>query len=202
NNNIYDTSNQPKQTSTDDVQEQLDISVGVGMDMDFEEDVDGDEIRTLIEPRYPSIDLFQDGDDDEEQQQDNDDDSVERPLGYGGMPEEGDDLGQFEDDQDEDEEEREERERLALDHDGTYTQGESVWMVDEWEEELEGEMDELMEWIEEDTVPSGLPPTKSDSISPRDKAKIMGSGRLRDRQGSFTDETSRFQRLFSDSWLF
>lgn len=146
----------------------------VEVDEDESEENDN-ETRTLIEPHYPSIDLF-------------DDDSVvvgdDRRL----------DTHTLEDHDLEDEAE-EELDRLA--QSGAQSQ---VWMVDEWEEELEGEMDELMEWIEEDHLLNRPEDYPSPPLANKDK--VLGSGRLRDRQRSFADETSRFQRLFSESWLF
>ncbi|KAF9417143.1 hypothetical protein BGZ94_010024 [Podila epigama] len=164
------------------------------------EGTDNNEEQTLIEPLYPSMDLFEED-------------------GF------------------------EERE-----HEGEgESEGESdVWMVDEWEEDLEGEMDELMDWIEDDSIlslsedsyalDSDRPgsgsgsdsssssdsdsDTDSDSVSitftvsdknwaeekAKRKAKVLGSARLRERrtaQGKNDDnETNRFQRLFSESWLF
>ncbi|KAG0329711.1 hypothetical protein BG000_011974 [Podila horticola] len=138
------------------------------------ESEDNDETRTLIEPHYPSIDLF-------------DDDSF-------AVDEDEHRLGHTLEDHDLEDETEEALNRLA--QSGGTNQ---VWMVDEWEEELEGEMDELMEWIEEDHIlnrPEDYP------HPPSNKDKVLGSGRLRDRQRSFTDDTSRFQRLFSESWLF
>ncbi|KFH63811.1 hypothetical protein MVEG_10504 [Podila verticillata NRRL 6337] len=140
-----------------------------------ESEENNNEIRTLIEPHYPSIDLF-------------DDDSVVV-----------DDDHRFNkhtlEDHDLEDEAEEELDRLAQ----SGAQGQ-VWMVDEWEEELEGEMDELMEWIEEDHILNRPEDYPSPPLANKDK--VLGSGRLRDRQRSFADETSRFQRLFSESWLF
>ncbi|KAF9383143.1 hypothetical protein CPB97_006714 [Podila verticillata] len=144
-------------------------------DEDESEEENDNETRTLIEPHYPSIDLF-------------DDDSVVV----------GDDRRFDEhtlEDHDLEDEAEEELDRLAQ----SGAQGQ-VWMVDEWEEELEGEMDELMEWIEEDHILNQPEDYPSPPLANKDK--ILGSGRLRDRQRSFADETSRFQRLFSESWLF
>ncbi|KAF9293595.1 hypothetical protein BGZ74_011636 [Mortierella antarctica] len=138
-------------------------------------DDDDDETRTLIEPHYPSIDLF-------------DDDSFV-------VDEDERRLGHTLEDHDLEDETEEALDRLA--QSGGTNQ---VWMVDEWEEELEGEMDELMEWIEEDDILNRL--EDYPHRTPSNKDKVLGSGRLRDRQRSFADETSRFQRLFSESWLF
>ncbi|KAG0029718.1 hypothetical protein BGZ81_003509 [Podila clonocystis] len=144
-----------------------------GGENETESEQDNDEKRTLIEPHYPSIDLF-------------DDDSF--------VADDERSLGHTLEDHDLEDETEEALDLLA--QSGGATQ---VWMVDEWEEELEGEMDELMEWIEEDHIlnrPEDYP------HHPSNKDKVLGSGRLRDRQRSFADETSRFQRLFSESWLF
>ncbi|KAF9289154.1 hypothetical protein BGZ68_009937 [Mortierella alpina] len=89
-----------------------------------------------------------------------------------------------------------------------------TYMVDEWEEELETDMDELMDWVEDDhilsrhgqdrkknTIPQAPAP------APAPAAEVMGSNRLRD-QASVRDvivdedEASPFQRIFSESWLF
>ncbi|KAF8932989.1 hypothetical protein BGZ58_006654 [Dissophora ornata] len=139
-------------------------------DLDFWGD---DEQHTLIEPRYPSIDLF--------------DEEVEEmlELGEDGLLREvfGDESSY--------------RRNVHRD-DLSEDRLDQVWMVDEWEEELEGDMDELMDWADEDGELNHRRPIRDN---------VMGSRRLHD-QGSIRnalldeDEASPFQRLFSDSWLF
>ncbi|KAF9950224.1 hypothetical protein BGZ65_006761 [Modicella reniformis] len=79
-----------------------------------------------------------------------------------------------------------------------------MWMVDEWEEELEGDMDELMDWADDDSLPTMTDLNKKQSLT----ATVMGSDRLRDQGASIRDilldedEASPFERLFADSWLF
>jgi hypothetical protein len=127
-----------------------------------------DDERTLIEPRFPSIDLFDEKD------------AELFELGEDGIL-----LGFDPDDLDTDDE--------------RYDQ---VWMVDEWEEDFDGDMDELMEWADDDVL---LNMALENKLS---AAKVMGSHRLRDQQGSIQnalmdeDEASPFQRLVADSWLF
>ncbi|KAF9205202.1 hypothetical protein BGZ49_004335 [Haplosporangium sp. Z 27] len=146
-----------------------------------------DEERTLIEPQFPSIDLF--GEEDEEMFE----------LGEDGILREVDVNRHYRnyplDSEDDD------KERI-----------DQVWMVDEWEEELEGDMDELMDWAEEDgMLNSRLQAMQNENERERREgrslAKVLGSHRLRD-QGSIQsalleeDEASPFQRVFSESWLF
>ncbi|KAF9985272.1 hypothetical protein BGZ75_003185 [Mortierella antarctica] len=92
-----------------------------------------------------------------------------------------------------------------------------TYMVDEWEEELETDMDELMDWVEDDHILSRHAPErkKNERVTkpqapvpaPGSVAEVMGSHRLRD-QASVRDvlvdedEASPFQRIFSESWLF
>ncbi|CAO3570919.1 unnamed protein product [Mortierella alpina] len=92
-----------------------------------------------------------------------------------------------------------------------------TYMVDEWEEELETDMDELMDWVEDDHILSrhgqerkkNEKATRLQAPAPASgsAAEVMGSHRLRD-QASVRDvlvdedEASPFQRIFSESWLF
>ncbi|KAG0264615.1 hypothetical protein BG011_006461 [Mortierella polycephala] len=145
--------------------------------------------RALIEPQYPSIDLF---DEDEEIFEVGNDGILREP----GMSNKNKNKLSSSNSADDDENER---------RDG-------AWMVDEWEEELEGDMDELMDWIEEDQVLNRLEDRKTEQdyidtgIRPSE-AKVMGSRGLRDQESIHNvvkneDEESPFQRLFVDSWLF
>lgn len=99
---------------------------------DWVEDEDGeedDEDSTIIEPQYPSLDLFEEDD--------------------------GDDIGIRDGNMAVDsqiEEEEEERYRRMMSqrrHHQQQNHG-GGWMVDEWEEDLETDMDELMDWIEDE----------------------------------------------------
>ncbi|KAF9908557.1 hypothetical protein EC991_009702 [Linnemannia zychae] len=133
---------------------------------------DDDEERTLIEPHYPSIDLF-----DEEELLEVGEDGILRAPGHRSSGSRSSRLA-VDDDEDDEEEGR---------HD-------QVWLVDEWEEELEGDMDEWMDWVEDDHAPSRM-------NNDNDKH------RLRDQNAMESlvldeDEASPFQRLFSESWLF
>ncbi|KAG0225510.1 hypothetical protein B0O80DRAFT_276354 [Mortierella sp. GBAus27b] len=135
--------------------------------------------QTLIEPRFPSIELFDEVD-------------VEMfELGEDGFLHEMHRPRTDEDDDDDDQDPEAYGER--------YDQ---VWMVDEWEEDLEGDMDELMDWADDDSLPALALNKKLAG------ATVMGSQRLHD-QGSMIqnalldeDETSPFERLIADSWLF
>ncbi|KAF9359443.1 hypothetical protein BGX26_012343 [Mortierella sp. AD094] len=159
-------------------------------DLDFWGD---DEERTLIEPRFPSIDLFEEED---EEIFELGDDGILREVDGNSNPRHRNYPFDPEDDDDE------EIER--------YDQ---VWMVDEWEEELEGDMDELMDWAEEDGVLNSrlqamrVEKEKAEKQRKFLAAKVLGSHRLHD-QGSIRsalmdeDDASPFQRLFSESWLF
>ncbi|KAF9305144.1 hypothetical protein BGZ74_011238 [Mortierella antarctica] len=99
---------------------------------DWVEDEHGeedDEGSTIIEPHYPSLDLFEEDD--------------------------GDDIGIRDGDMTVDsqiEEEEEERYRRMMSQRRQYQQQQNHpgWTVDEWEEELETDMDELMDWIEDE----------------------------------------------------
>jgi hypothetical protein len=64
--------------------------------------------------------------------------------------------------------------------------------VDEWEEELEGDMDEWMDWVEEGHAINQM---NSDKHRLRDQSAM-------DSLVLDEDEASPFQRLFSESWLF
>ncbi|KFH70715.1 hypothetical protein MVEG_03563 [Podila verticillata NRRL 6337] len=99
---------------------------------DWVEDENGeedDEDSTIIEPQYPSLDLFEEDD--------------------------GDDIGIRDGNMAVDsqiEEEEEERYRRMMSqrrHHQQQNHG-GGWMVDEWEEDLETDMDELMDWIEDE----------------------------------------------------
>jgi len=99
---------------------------------DWVEDEDGEEDHegsTIIEPQYPSLDLFEEDD--------------------------GDDIGIRDGNMAVDsqiEEEEEERYRRMMSQRRQYQQQNHPggWMVDEWEEDLETDMDELMDWIEDE----------------------------------------------------
>ncbi|KAF9897091.1 hypothetical protein BX616_006195 [Lobosporangium transversale] len=169
----------------------------------LEEDLDfwgQDEERTLVDAHYPSIDLF-DAEDEElfELGEDGILRAVTRGDGDGDEVENGD----------EDERHRRNRINISLTgsiHDEDEERHDQVWMVDEWEEELEGDMDELMDWVDdnEDLI-NHLPKPKSEKPL---SAMVMGSQRPRDRESLINsalrdeDEASPFQRLFSESWLF
>ncbi|KAF9183056.1 hypothetical protein BGZ51_004241 [Haplosporangium sp. Z 767] len=145
--------------------------------------------RALIEPQYPSIDLF---DEDEELFEVDDDGILREPDASNKNKNKLSSSNSVDDNENE--------------------RRDGAWMVDEWEEELEGDMDELMDWIEEDQILNRLENRKTEQdyidtgIRPSG-AKVMGSRGLRD-QGSIhdvvmnEDEESPFQRLFADSWLF
>ncbi|KAF9111759.1 hypothetical protein BGX27_004484 [Mortierella sp. AM989] len=147
-----------------------------------------DEQRTLIEPRFPSIDLF-------------DDDELFE-LGEDDILREVDDSNNSRHHRDYPDSEEQEQER--------YDQ---VWMVDEWEEELEGVMDELMDWVDEDGIlnsrlhASQLEKEQEEKRNRLSAAEVMGSKMLHDKgivRNALLDEdeASPFQRLFSESWLF
>ncbi|KAG0079838.1 hypothetical protein BGZ93_006508 [Podila epicladia] len=99
---------------------------------DWIEDENGEEDGvglTIIEPHYPSLDLFEEDD--------------------------GDDIGIRDGDMTVDsqiEEEEEERYRRMMSQRRQYQQQQNHpgWTVDEWEEDLETDMDELMDWIEDE----------------------------------------------------
>lgn len=164
---------------------------------DTNEDLDfwgEDEARALIEPHYPSIDLFEEDDD---SASDSYSDHNRRHV-----------SSTVEDDEDE--------QLLELGDDGVFRQQsrhlslansqadhpQHVWMVDEWEEDLEGEMDELLDWAEEDEH------HLLERIERQQRA--LGSKHLRDQEDSSLengaldeeDEASPFERIFSESWLF
>ncbi|KAF9583389.1 hypothetical protein BGW38_009597 [Lunasporangiospora selenospora] len=165
------------------------------------------DVRTVIEPRFPSIDLFEDDEDDEAFALSEGQDGVLRKASTTGTTDNTD---------------------SADNEDGSATQ---VWMVDEWEEDLEGDMDELIGWAEdeEETLMANTftEPILENSIRREGennvlgvddskinqmeasilRAKIMGNHRLRDQssirslfQGE--EDSRRFQRYFSKSWLF
>jgi hypothetical protein len=128
------------------------------------DDEEDEEERAFIEPHYPSIDLF-----DEEELLEVGEDGILREKGH----------NQSSRSFDGDEEDRREQ---------------GGWLVDEWEEELEGEMDEWVDWVEEDHALSQIDAEKD-------------KNRLRDQSAMDSlvldeDEASPFQRLFSESWLF
>ncbi|KAK3845635.1 MAG: hypothetical protein J3R72DRAFT_418251 [Linnemannia gamsii] len=138
---------------------------------------DEEEDRTLIEPHYPSIDLF-----DEEELLEVGEDGILRAAGHYRSSSRSSRSGDDDEDAEDEEEDR---------HD-------QVWLVDEWEEELEGDMDEWMDWVEENHTLNRM-----DNINDGKKDKH----RLRDQSAMESlvldeDEASPFQRLFSESWLF
>ncbi|KAG0268596.1 hypothetical protein BGZ95_002397 [Linnemannia exigua] len=142
-------------------------------DNDYDHD---EEDRTLIEPHYPSIDLF-----DEEELLEVGEDGILRAAGHHRSNSRS--SRSTDDDKGDDEEE------------GRHDQ---VWLVDEWEEELEGDMDEWMDWVEENHTLNRMDNYNDDK---NDKH------RLRDQSAMESlvldeDEASPFQRLFSESWLF
>ncbi|KAF9130473.1 hypothetical protein BG015_003995 [Linnemannia schmuckeri] len=133
-------------------------------------DEEEDEKRTLIEPHYPSIDLF-----DEEELLEVGEDGILREKGHHRSSSSSSSSRSSAEDEEED----------------RHDQG---WLVDEWEEELEGDMDEWMDWVEEDHALSQINAEKD-------------KNRLRDQSAMDSlvfdeDEASPFQRLFSESWLF
>ncbi|KAF9437783.1 hypothetical protein BGZ76_011169 [Entomortierella beljakovae] len=146
-----------------------------------------DEQLALIEPRFPSIDLFDEVDD---ELLELGEDGILRAIDstinrshHRNYP--------FDSETEEEENER-------------YDQ---IWMVDEWEEEFDGDMEELMDWAEEDGILNSRFQMDQEERNHLAAAEILGSHRLRD-QGSIQnallneDEASPFQRLFSESWLF
>ncbi|KAG0195879.1 hypothetical protein BGX28_000431, partial [Mortierella sp. GBA30] len=186
----HESSRSPVSTQVDDQPETE------YLDVDTWEDVnEDDEVRTLIEPQYPSIDLFDEEDD------------------------ELFDIG-------EDGDLREIEHKSTTDNKGSKGDEEDhrdqIWMVDEWEEELETDMDELMDWVEDDHALSRhdsehrnqehinqdvLKYKKNARLQVLMPAKVMGSNRLRDQASVRSaileeDEASPFQRIFSESWLF
>ncbi|KAF9548653.1 hypothetical protein EC957_005892 [Mortierella hygrophila] len=143
-----------------------DIKVSESTDkLNFWDDNDDDEKRTLIEPHYPSIDLF-----DEEELLEVGEDGILREKGH----------------------------RSSSSSPSRSSEGESRddqgWMVDEWEEELEGDMNEWMDWVEEDHTMSRIN-AETDKNRLRDQSAM-------DSLVFDEDEASPFQRLFSESWLF
>ncbi|KAF9315178.1 hypothetical protein BG003_003415 [Podila horticola] len=98
---------------------------------DWVEDEDGedDEGSAIIEPHYPSLDLFEEDDSDDIGIRDGDM-AVDSQI----------------------EEEEEERYRRMMSQRRQYQQQQNHpgWTVDEWEEDLETDMDELMDWIEDE----------------------------------------------------
>ncbi|GJJ70525.1 hypothetical protein EMPS_02874 [Entomortierella parvispora] len=169
------------------------------------------ESRTLIEPHYPSIDLFEEEDDDDDHPNINNDIHASNDRDYDDnnhhrMP------STVEDDEDE--------ELLELGEDGVFRRAhqsrtsihhhqqlqQQVWMVDEWEEDLESEMDELLDWAEDEELHLLERFERLQKSS-----KDMGSEdeQLRDQESSLRnfvledeDEASPFERIFSESWLF
>ncbi|KAF8948759.1 hypothetical protein BGZ47_002732 [Haplosporangium gracile] len=132
-------------------------------------DDEEDEERTLIEPHYPSIDLF-----DEEELLEVGEDGILREKGHHQSSSSSSSRSSSED-------KGEDR----------HDQG---WLVDEWEEELEGDMDEWMDWVEEDHALNRINAEK-------DKDRLRDQSAM-DSLVFDEDEASPFQRLFSDSWLF
>lgn len=133
---------------------------------DDNSDEEDDEERTLIEPHYPSIDLF-----DEEELLEVGEDGILRERGHHRSSSSS-------------------SSRSSEDED----RPDQGWLVDEWEEELEGDMDEWMDWVEEDHALGRINAEKD-------------KNRLRDQSAMDSlvldeDEASPFQRLFSESWLF
>ncbi|KAF9927769.1 hypothetical protein FBU30_002886 [Linnemannia zychae] len=129
-------------------------------DDEDDDEVESKERRTMIEPHYPSIDLF-----DEEELLEVGEDGILRSSS---------------------------RPKEEEDQDSRHDQ---VWLVDEWEEELEGDMDEWMDWVED-----GLG-SYQDNESTKDKNRMRDQSAM-DSLVFDEDEASPFQRLFSDSWLF
>ena len=128
-----------------------------------------EEDRTLIEPHYPSIDLF-----DEEELLEVGEDGILRASTAATTHRQSGRLS-YHGSEEEDE-----------------NRGDQLWLVDEWEEELEGDMDDWMDWVEDHAVSRDVTKDKN---------------RLRDQNAIESilldeDEASPFQRLFSDSWLF
>lgn len=130
-------------------------------------DEEDDEERTLIEPHYPSIDLF-----DEEELLEVGEDGILREKGHHRSSSSS-------------------SSRSSSDGEDRPDQG---WLVDEWEEELEGDMDEWMDWIEEDHALNRINAEK-------DKHRLRDQSAM-DSLVLDEDEASPFQRLFSESWLF
>ncbi|KAF9090547.1 hypothetical protein BGX29_011419 [Mortierella sp. GBA35] len=135
-----------------------------------------EEDRTLIEPHYPSIDLF-----DEEELLEVGEDGILRAPGHHRSSSRQERNGV--DDDEEDDVEGQDR-------------GDQVWLVDEWEEELEGDMDEWMDWVEEDHVSNRVQQQKQ-----KDKNRMRDQSAIESMVFD-EDEASPFQRLFSESWLF
>ncbi|KAK5829117.1 hypothetical protein F5H01DRAFT_361000 [Linnemannia elongata] len=129
-------------------------------------DEEDDEERTLIEPQYPSIDLF-----DEEELLEVGEDGILREKGH--------------------HQSSSSSSRSSSDDEDRHDQG---WLVDEWEEELEGDMDEWMDWVEEDQALNRINAEK-------DKHRLRDQSAM-DSLVFDEDEASPFQRLFSESWLF
>ncbi|KAF9173321.1 hypothetical protein BGX21_001319 [Mortierella sp. AD011] len=165
------------------------------LDLDFWGD---DEERTLIEPRFPSIDLFEE----EDEVFELGDDGILREVDGDGNPRHHNYLFDPEDDDDGEEEEE--------DGENRYDQ---IWMVDEWEEELERDIDVLMDWAEEDGILNSrlqaMQIEKEEAEKQRKflAAKVLGSHGLRDQDSIRNalmdeDEASSFHRVISESWLF
>ncbi|KAG9073004.1 hypothetical protein KI688_000785 [Linnemannia hyalina] len=133
---------------------------------DDNDDEEDDEKRTLIEPHYPSINLF-----DEEELLEVGEDGILREKGHRSSSSSSS--------------------RSSSEGESRHDQG---WLVDEWEEELEGDMDEWMDWVEEDHALSRIN-AETDKNRLRDQSAM-------DSLVFDEDEASPFQRLFSESWLF
>ncbi|KAF9144874.1 hypothetical protein BGX30_011231 [Mortierella sp. GBA39] len=131
---------------------------------DDNDDEEDDEKRTLIEPHYPSIDLF-----DEEELLEVGEDGILREKGHRSSSSSS----------------------RSSEGESRHDQG---WLVDEWEEELEGDMDEWMDWVEEDHALNRIN-AETDKNRLRDQSAM-------DSLVFDEDEASPFQRLFSESWLF
>ncbi|KAG0021163.1 hypothetical protein BGZ80_002925, partial [Entomortierella chlamydospora] len=166
------------------------------LDLDFWGD---DEERTLIEPRFPSIDLFEEEDEIFELG----DDGILREVDGDSNPRHHNYLFDPEEEEDDDGGEEE-------DGENRYDQ---IWMVDEWEEELERDMDVLMDWAEEDSILNSrlqaMQIEKEEAEKQRKllAAKVLGSHGLHDQDSIRNalmdeDEASPFHRVISESWLF
>ncbi|KAI1292361.1 hypothetical protein EDD11_008797 [Mortierella claussenii] len=169
------------------------------------EDEDEEENQTINEGDYPSSTLFDEVDDTELFELG--EDGILREIPSSHDRDQGrrsrhrsqpyDDQVYMDDEDEDNDQEEEER------HD-------QVWMVDEWEEELEGDMDEVMNWAEEDGIlNSRLQELRKVKNKKPPSAMIMGADHLRDQDSSAIrnalmdeDEASPFRHLLSDSWLF
>ncbi|KAG0045640.1 hypothetical protein BGZ83_009126 [Gryganskiella cystojenkinii] len=170
--------------------------------------------RTLIEPHYPSIDLFE---------EDGEVETHDHSRGPSNRQQQAHQRQRVtftvEDDEDDDEllelgddgvfRRSGRHQTRVISNPGNHQQQQQVWMVDEWEEDLEGEMDELLDWAAEDDDEHHLLERLERIRRSVTGANAQQQEHQDDDQDSVQnfvlddeDEVSPFERIFSESWLF